>query len=46
MKKWPQVDESLLKQVEQQIHSIVPGAEVILYGSRARGIVEQDGVSL
>jgi len=37
IKKWPQADESLLKQVEQQIHSIVPGAEVILYGSRARG---------
>lgn len=37
IKKLPQADESLLKQVEQQIHSIVPGAEVILYGSRARG---------
>ena len=36
IKKLPQADESLLKQVEQQIHSIVPGAEVILYGSRAR----------
>ena len=37
IKKWPKPDESLLKQVEQQIHSIVPDAEVILYGSRARG---------
>jgi predicted nucleotidyltransferase len=37
IKKWPKADESLLKQVEQQIHSIVPDAEVILYGSRARG---------
>jgi len=37
IKKWPQADEGLLKQVEKQIHSIVPGAEVILYGSRARG---------
>ena len=30
-------DKSFLKQVEQQIHSVAPGAEVILYGSRARG---------
>ena len=37
IKNWPQSEESLLKQVEQQIHSIVPEAEVILYGSRARG---------
>ena len=37
IKKWPTADETLLKQVEQQIHSIVPDAEVILYGSRARG---------
>ncbi|MFW6147160.1 MAG: nucleotidyltransferase domain-containing protein [Thermodesulfobacteriota bacterium] len=37
IKKWAKADESLLKQVEQQIHSIVPDAEVILYGSRARG---------
>jgi predicted nucleotidyltransferase len=29
--------ESLLKRIEQEIHSIVPGAEIILYGSRARG---------
>ena len=36
-KNWPKADENLLKQVEQQIHSIVPDAEVILYGSRARG---------
>ncbi|MDY7035387.1 MAG: nucleotidyltransferase domain-containing protein [Thermodesulfobacteriota bacterium] len=36
-KKWPKDDESLLKQVEQQIHFIFPDAEVILYGSRARG---------
>jgi len=37
IKKWPQADESLLNQVERQVHSIVPGADVILYGSRARG---------
>jgi predicted nucleotidyltransferase len=37
IKKWPKADKTLLKQVEQQIHSIVPDAEVILYGSRARG---------
>lgn len=27
----------LLKKVERQIHSIVPNADVILYGSQARG---------
>ena len=30
-------DGSFLKQVEQKIHSVAAGAEVILYGSRARG---------
>lgn len=34
--KSPEI-ESLLKEVQQAIHSVVPGAEVILYGSRARG---------
>lgn len=37
IKKLQKADVSLLNQVEQQIHSIVPKAEVILYGSRARG---------
>jgi predicted nucleotidyltransferase len=37
IKRRSQADESLLKQVEQQIHSIVPDAEFILYGSHARG---------
>jgi predicted nucleotidyltransferase len=36
-KSHTKADESLLEQVEQQIHSILPDAEVILYGSRARG---------
>lgn len=31
------VDTSFLKRVELRIHSVAPGAEVILYGSRARG---------
>ena len=35
-KKSPQ-SEVLLKQVRQEIVSLVPGAEVILYGSRGRG---------
>jgi len=30
-------DKSLLKRVEQRIHSVLPNAIVILYGSRARG---------
>lgn len=37
IKKWPKAEKTLLKQVEQHIHSIAPDAEVILYGSRARG---------
>ena len=37
IKKWTKADKTLLNQVEQQIHSIIPDAEVILYGSRARG---------
>ncbi|MBW1961254.1 MAG: nucleotidyltransferase domain-containing protein [Deltaproteobacteria bacterium] len=36
-KKWLKADESLLKQVKQQVYSIAPDAEVMLYGSRARG---------
>lgn len=36
-KKISQKAESLLKRIEQEVHSIVPGAEIILYGSRARG---------
>ena len=31
---------SLLKHVQKTIHSVVPGAEIILYGSRARGDAE------
>jgi predicted nucleotidyltransferase len=34
--KSPEI-ERLFKEVQQAIHSVVPGAEVILYGSRARG---------
>ena len=34
--KSPQT-ESLLKHVQKAIHSVAPGAEIILYGSRARG---------
>lgn len=30
-------DKNLLSRVEQQIHSFIPDAKVILYGSRARG---------
>ena len=37
LKKWPPETESLLKGVEKEIHSVVPGAEIIFYGSRARG---------
>lgn len=37
LKKWPPETESLLKRVEVEVHSVVPGAEIILYGSRARG---------
>jgi len=29
--------KGLLKKVQKTIHSVVPGAEIILYGSRARG---------
>ena len=29
--------ETLLKRVRQEVHSVAPGAEIILYGSRARG---------
>ena len=36
LKKWSRETESLLKRVEKEVHSVVPGAEIILYGSRAR----------
>ena len=29
--------ESVLKRVQEEVHSVLPGAEIILYGSRARG---------
>lgn len=29
--------ETLLKRVQEEVHSVLPGAEIILYGSRARG---------
>jgi len=29
--------ESMLKRVQEEVHSVLPGAEIILYGSRARG---------
>lgn len=35
-KKSPVIDK-LIKRVEQTIHTIVPSADIILYGSRARG---------
>lgn len=34
--KTPEV-EDLLKRVSDEVHSIAPGAKVVLYGSRARG---------
>jgi predicted nucleotidyltransferase len=40
IKEWedkPVKVSELLKKVERQIHSIVPNADVILYGSRVRG---------
>ena len=40
IKEWedkPKGVSELLKKVERQIHSIVPNADVILYGSQARG---------
>lgn len=30
--------ESVLKRVQEEVHSVLPGAEIILYGSRARGV--------
>ena len=30
--------ESVLKRVQEEVYSILPGAEIILYGSRARGV--------
>jgi predicted nucleotidyltransferase len=36
-RKISQKAEDLLKRIGQEIHSIVPAAEIILYGSRARG---------
>ena len=39
-KEWkdkPFGTSKLLKSVEQQIHSIVPNADIILYGSQVRG---------
>lgn len=35
-KKSPEASD-LLKRIQNVVHSIVPGAEIILYGSRARG---------
>lgn len=38
-----QVEKStLLEQVKTTIHSLVPNAEIILYGSRARGTARTD----
>lgn len=43
MKSYGHLDETtpgierVLKRVQQQVHSVVPGAEIILYGSHARG---------
>ena len=28
---------NLLRRVQEEVHSVVPGAEIILYGSRDRG---------
>lgn len=30
--------ESVLKRVQEEVYSVLPGAEIILYGSRARGV--------
>ena len=37
LKKWSPETENLLKRVQRVIHSVVPDAEIIFYGSRARG---------
>jgi len=36
LQKRPRENESLLKRVKQEVHSVISGAEIILYGSRAR----------
>jgi len=33
---------SLLRKVRKRVHSIIPGAEIILYGSRARSKADWD----
>jgi predicted nucleotidyltransferase len=41
--KMPRENESLLKRVKQEVRSVISGAEIILYGSRARG--DADSIS-
>ena len=39
LKEWEyksRENSSLLKKVQDQVHSLLPGADIILYGSRAR----------
>lgn len=35
-------DSKLLQQIQQSVRSIIPDAEIILYGSRARGEARED----
>lgn len=43
LQKRPRETESLLKRVKQEVHSVISGADIILYGSRARG--DADSIS-
>ena len=43
LQKQPRQTESLLKRVKQEVRSVISGAEIILYGSRARG--DADSIS-